>query len=104
VYQTIQNVIRRLYSTAHQIASAKTGYCDGTAWRGCRLVTARQCGPSHRRRAGLRTLSTARSNGRNDHGKVAGNEALTEEGKVDRAAGRIQTMYGDLEKDLENAQ
>lgn len=37
-------------------------------------------------------------------GKVAGNEALTEEGKVDRAAGKIQTMYGDLKKDLENAQ
>jgi len=37
-------------------------------------------------------------------GKVTGNEGLTEEGKVDRAVGKIQTMYGDLKKDLEDAQ
>jgi uncharacterized protein YjbJ (UPF0337 family) len=37
-------------------------------------------------------------------GKVTGNEALKQEGKIDRAAGKIQTMYGDLKKDLENAQ
>jgi uncharacterized protein YjbJ (UPF0337 family) len=37
-------------------------------------------------------------------GRVTGNEALTEEGKIDRAAGKIQTMYGDLKKDLEDAQ
>jgi uncharacterized protein YjbJ (UPF0337 family) len=37
-------------------------------------------------------------------GKVTGNEALTAEGKIDRAAGKIQTMYGDLKKDLEGAQ
>ncbi len=37
-------------------------------------------------------------------GIVTGNEALTEEGKSDRAAGKIQTMYGDLKKDLEDAQ
>lgn len=37
-------------------------------------------------------------------GTVTGNEALTEEGRVDRAAGKIQTMYGDLKKDLEDVQ
>jgi uncharacterized protein YjbJ (UPF0337 family) len=37
-------------------------------------------------------------------GNVTGNEALTKEGKIDRAAGKIQTMYGDLKKDLEGAQ
>jgi uncharacterized protein YjbJ (UPF0337 family) len=37
-------------------------------------------------------------------GNVTGNEALTAEGKVDRAAGKIQTLYGDLKKDLEGAQ
>ena len=37
-------------------------------------------------------------------GEVTGNEGLTEEGKVDRAVGKIQTMYGDLKKDLEDAQ
>jgi uncharacterized protein YjbJ (UPF0337 family) len=33
-------------------------------------------------------------------GKVTGNEALTKEGKIDRAGGKIQTVYGDLKKDL----
>ncbi len=37
-------------------------------------------------------------------GNATGNEKLAEEGKADRAAGKIQTMYGDLKKDLENAQ
>ena len=37
-------------------------------------------------------------------GKLTGNEALTEEGKIDRAAGKVQTMYGDLKKDLEDVQ
>jgi uncharacterized protein YjbJ (UPF0337 family) len=37
-------------------------------------------------------------------GKITGNEALTKQGEIDRAAGKIQTMYGDLKKDLESAQ
>jgi uncharacterized protein YjbJ (UPF0337 family) len=37
-------------------------------------------------------------------GNITGNEALTKEGEIDRAAGKIQTMYGDLKKDLEGAQ
>jgi uncharacterized protein YjbJ (UPF0337 family) len=34
-------------------------------------------------------------------GKVLGNKSLTAEGNVERAAGKIQKIYGDLKEDLD---
>ncbi|HZT56650.1 MAG TPA: CsbD family protein [Burkholderiaceae bacterium] len=36
-------------------------------------------------------------------GKVVGNEKLEAEGKVDKAAGKTQAVYGDLKEDVKDA-
>lgn len=36
-------------------------------------------------------------------GKVTGNESLKQEGRVDQAAGKVQSNYGDLKEDAKDA-